>query len=210
MLKKKLNLGNMESMEDIINSLNEVGFDIVRKPNIYSFGDYDECRQLFESAFRAVDATVRNFVFLPEYESIVKWMTNTDGKGLFITGNCGLGKSIIIKGVIPLIFKYKYNILVRPFSAADINEREREITQKPFICIDDIGIEPTRNLYGEKSEVFCNILDNAESKLKPLFVSSNMTSKDVLNRYGDRALDRIVRLCHIVKINRSAGSLRPV
>lgn len=194
---------------DIIQSYSEIGCDIQRQPRRFSFGTYDECRDLFINAFKAVDATVTNFVMLREYDDIIRWMTDTQGRGLLLAGGNGVGKSVIITGVIPVIFKYRFNMLVHPYRASELCDKENEILARPFICIDDMGIEPVKNLYGERHEVICNIFDNAENSLKPVFISTNMTGSQVRQRYGDRVTDRISRLCHMIRITSVNNSLRP-
>jgi len=55
------------------------------------------------------------------------------------------------------------------------------------------------NDFGGKFEGFNSIVDNAESEMKPLFISTNLTREELELRYGLTAIDRINRLCRIVK-----------
>jgi DNA replication protein DnaC len=166
-----------------------------------SFGKREQCRAIFEDVFKAFDTTVVSYNHLPEYESIIDWMVDTKGKGLLLTGSCGRGKSIIITGVIPVLFLHRLNKILRPFHADLIPTKVDEISRLWAIAIDELGVEPQVNNYGEKSEGFNTIINAAELRLAPMFISTNLTSAEILARYGERTLDRICRLCKVVKFS---------
>ena len=80
------------------------------------------------------------------------------------------------------------------------------IARRPFIAIDELGTEEKETNYGEPYEPFCKVIDEAENYLKPLFITTNLTTEQILDRYDERTLDRIIRLCKIVKFE--GGSFR--
>ena len=43
--------------------------------------------------------------WLPEYEEVARWLSDNQGKGLLCIGNCGRGKTVITRDVLPLLFK---------------------------------------------------------------------------------------------------------
>lgn len=176
----------------------------VRDFQRYSFGNYEECLSLFIEAFKLVDKTVDEYRHLPEYDEIIKWMSDTQGKGLFLIGNCGRGKSIIIAGVLPLIFNAKKGKILKPIPARKLHK----ITEypSPFIVIDDIGTEEIINDYGTKIDAVENAIFEAEDDLKLLLLTSNLDAKAIKHRYGERIYDRIKRLCLVVFMK--GGSLR--
>lgn len=165
----------------------------------YSFGSSKDARELFEAAFLAVDQTVKTYKHLPEYDQIIDWMHDNTGKGLFLTGDCGRGKSTILTGVLPVIFLQKFGKVLNPYHADIIPTKVAEITAKWATCIDELGVEPLVNNFGDKYEGFNVIINEAEAKIKPVFLSTNLDSKQILDRYGERTFDRIKRLCRIVK-----------
>ena len=55
------------------------------------------------------------------------------------------------------------------------------------------------NDYGEKYEGFNAIINAAERYYRPLFISTNLGTEELLNRYGERTLDRLQHLCRIVE-----------
>lgn len=185
----------------------------IRKLCPFSWGERDACRQIFTEIFCAIDQTIATFEFLPEYEEVVDWMTDTEGKGLLLMGACGRGKSIILQGVIPVLMKMK-GINVRPVHAQSFYFPPQFSTGN-WACpscfeyllrcavpvIDELGVEGLRNEYGEKSEGFNLIINAAEMTCKPMFVSTNLSADKIINRYGERTLDRLGHLCRIVTFN---------
>lgn len=127
-------------------------------------------------------------------------------------GDCGRGKSIILNGVLPVLFRMKNRVLqpihAQNFGAEIPNQRlawgERPATYldqlliSSFPAIDELGIEPMMNDYGEKGEGFNMILNVAERYHRPVFVTTNLTELQILDRYGERTMDRLAHLCRTV------------
>ena len=199
-----------QAIIDAVKQLSVGDSVFIRRLHPINWGDKENCRELFCDTFRVIDQTMRRFVFLPEYEEIVDWMTDTKGKGLLLMGACGRGKSIIIQGVIPVLMKMK-GYTARPSHAQSFYFPPQFSTgnwpcpscfeyllRTSFPVIDELGVEGQRNEYGEKSEGFNLIINAAEMTCKPLFVSTNLSGDEIVNRYGERTLDRLGHLCRIV------------
>ncbi|MDX8340551.1 hypothetical protein SLH46_15230 [Draconibacterium sp. IB214405] len=172
----------------------------------FSFGSVPECKVLLEQAMLAGDNTMSKFTYLPEFDEVADWLSDTKGKGLFLTGNVGRGKTNIIHYVLPVLFMAKFTKVVNCYNAEDVNAKFAEIRRKKFISIDEMGVEPIVNDYGAKHEAMNNVFNIAETESKVLFVSSNLTGSEILGRYGVRTMDRIKRLCRVIKF--SGESLR--
>tara|TARA_R100000963_G_C4643605_1_gene107389 strand:+ start:1797 stop:2375 length:579 start_codon:yes stop_codon:yes gene_type:complete len=183
----------MRTLEETLKNATHIK---VRDFQRYSFGTYDECKKLFEEAFILVDKTIIEYKYLDEYNHIISWLSDTKGKGLFLIGNCGRGKSVIITGVLPLIFNAKKGKILKPIAARKLHK----ITEypSPFIVIDDIGTEEIINDYGTKIDAVENAIFEAEDDLKLLLLTSNLDAKAIKHRYGERIYDRIKRLCKVV------------
>jgi DNA replication protein DnaC len=141
-----------------------------------------------------------NVQWLEGYDDIAQWLGNNEGKGLMMVGGCGLGKTVIGAHVIPVILIGFCKLIVNVFSATEMNNRQTEIMSKGIIYIDDVGTECTKNEYGNKKEVFAEIVDNAEKEGKLLIISTNLTSKQLNERYGDRVVDRLKHLTKYVSV----------
>lgn len=187
------------NFDEALKNLKTAKVDVVRKATSYTFGTVPECRKLFEEAFKYVDHTARPFIWQPEYDQVVNWMHNTRGKGLFLTGDVGRGKSVIITQMIPLLFHAKFRKNIHPVVAEEIPGKVENIAHRPIVCIDDIGTEPAVTNYGERYEGFMRIINICEASLKPLFISTNLDSDQISERYDLRTLDRITRLCRVIK-----------
>lgn len=188
----------MQRINEIIAKFRECGVPVDRGCVSYSFGSKEECTNIFYEVLKAVDRSIDTPVHIPEHDEIIDWMMDTKGKGLILVGDCGRGKSSIITGVIPVIFNMKYGKLIFPMPATEMLNA-KNLLQTSFYCIDDVGTESIKNNFGEKSEVFASVMDDAERRFKPVFISTNLTGQQIIDRYGKRTMDRIVRLCRIIK-----------
>ena len=178
----------------------------------WSWGDREYCTQLFQQIFQNVDHTFDTYQHLPEYDEIIDWMTNTDDKGLMLMGDCGRGKSVILNYVLPVLFRIKNRVLL-PVHAQDMGKimpppatAQAAVTRtyldhllsSGFPLIDELGVEPMMNDYGEKSEGFNQVLNAAERYHRPVFISTNLSPEQIYERYGDRTMDRLTHLCRTI------------
>lgn len=166
----------------------------------FSFGTKEECERLLKETMLGVDKTITAFEFLPEYYQIVDYLTDTKGQGLFLVGSVGRGKSIIAEKVLKVLFFGRFKKVVNVFHAQDLGKKLDEVRNKKFIVIDDVGTESPHNEYGVKSEAFADLIAYAERKAAVVFITTNLTSEELIERYGERIIDRIQKLCRIVKL----------
>lgn len=59
--------------------------------------------------------TGKEAVWDEQYAQIAQWLENNDRKGLFISGDCGRGKSLIARYVLPAILSAKIKLKMRVF-----------------------------------------------------------------------------------------------
>jgi DNA replication protein DnaC len=198
-----------------------------RKKTFYKFslGKTDKLKEVFIECFMRYDPGVSEgpsgFHWLKEYDEIIDWMADNKGKGLFMTGSPGTGKSNIILGVIVPVFKMVLQKDLIGIHASDLphettNKYSEEksyifdrFRQPKAFYIDELGTERMATWYGEKFEPFRTILDWAEQDYKVMVISSNLDGKIFRERYGERALDRLEHLCRFVIFNYKGKSLRP-
>jgi|TARA_R110002033_G_scaffold3097_3_gene18805 DNA replication protein DnaC len=183
----------MRTLEETLKNATHIK---VRDFQRYSFGNIKECKELFVEAFKLVDKTISEYKHLDEYNHVISWLSDTKGKGLFLIGNCGRGKSVILTGVLPLIFNAKKGKILKPIASRKLHQVTEYKT--PFIVIDDIGTEEIINDYGTKIDAVENAIFEAEDDLKLLLLTSNLDAAAIKQRYGERIYDRIKRLCKVV------------
>ncbi|PZX18087.1 DNA replication protein DnaC [Breznakibacter xylanolyticus] len=182
-----------------IEALHKQKVDPLRRGYKFWWGNHDQNRTMFRKTFMAVDSSVKAYQHLPEYEEIIDWMSDSKGKGLFLMGACGRGKSTILTGVLPVLMFQHLGLVLRPTHADDIPNNVNQLARYWSVCIDELGVESMVNDYAGNYEGFNRIINAAESKLRPVFISTNLNEEQLLDRYGERTFDRIIRLCRVVK-----------
>lgn len=125
------------------------------------------------------------------YRPIVEWMEDNKGKGLLLAGGCGLGKSLIGMRILPLLINDACRKIVSVYKAQDLNVKPDDIINKHILYIDDIGTEGVSNIYGNKRVPFCELCDAVEQQGKLLMCSTNLTVKELADKYGVRTVDRL-------------------
>lgn len=147
--------------------------------------------------------------WLPEYEEVVAWMEDNQGKGLMCIGDCGRGKTLITQRILPMLFekgilrnrngnKLVYNI----HTALDLLDKFKEISYGTLICIDDVGTEPCMKKFGVTHDYFPELVDLCERREKLLICSTNLKVEQIVGgtddrgrtyeaRYDQRTFDRL-------------------
>ena len=82
----------MIGVEESIRILRGAGIETERKAQSFKFGTMEECKKALSFYFQKLDNTASSFQWLPEYDEIADWMSDTQGKGLLLMGSCGRGK----------------------------------------------------------------------------------------------------------------------
>lgn len=129
---------------------------------------------------------------LPEYAKVAEWLEDNQGRGLFLYGNCGRGKTLLARYVIPAIMLRYYGKVVGVYDMNEVNTKIDEVIKRRFISIDDVGTESESVVFGERRMAFSEIMDAAEKRGILLIISTNLNHDDIKKRYGDRVFDRIV------------------
>lgn len=208
---------HLELINKAISKLSEQG-PYERRSTRLSFGKKHALPAVIKELFERYDKDLveipgREFQWLDEYNEIVDWLVDNEGKGLFMYGNCGRGKSVMINAIRTMFVAV--GLQLPGFHASMLPNRSPvydnwnfELYRK-WKCsyIDELGTERAVNDYGEKFEPFNEVITIAEQDLNILVISSNLTGDIFLKRYGDRAMDRIRRLCKAVEFK--GPSLRP-
>lgn len=134
----------------------------------------------------------RKLEWLPEYEEVVQWLTSNQRRGLLLYGNCGRGKSILTRFVIPAMLLKYYDIVTATYDVQEMNNRIDEVLLNRFVAIDDVGTESEVNIFGNKRLAFSEVMDMAEKKGNIVIVSTNLNAKELEAKYGTRTMERLI------------------
>jgi DNA replication protein DnaC len=135
--------------------------------------------------------TGENAQWLPEYQEVVSWMINNEGRGLICFGNCGRGKTLICGKILPLVLNHYCRKIVSCYDSQQMNAELDYVKQKHIIYVDDIGTENLSVKYGEKRLAFAELTDEAEKKGKLLILTTNLSIEELGEKYGERTVDRL-------------------
>lgn len=184
----------MKNFKSIFSKMQEAGMTVPQETFSIAIPN---AREFFTAGMREliVQQQKHQFVWLPEYDDVIKWLENSDGKSLFLYGNCGRGKSLIARHIIPAAFYEYYNKIITVTDAITFAKNIDDIINRKFICVDDIGTEDFTNEYGSKRMAFSELMDQSEKYQKILIITTNLNSEQIREKYGDRTLDRIKSTC---------------
>jgi DNA replication protein DnaC len=133
--------------------------------------------------------------WLPEYDGVVEWLADNQGKGLMCIGDCGRGKTIITRDILPVLFaktitvRFSDGNVGHPpynyFLAKEMKSRWAEIERCKVICVDDVGTEPIAKVYGETHNYFSELVDLCNDRDKLLICSTNLTQAQLFGGEED-------------------------
>ena len=133
-----------------------------------------------------------------------------EGKGLFLTGTVGTGKTHLLAAIIDYIariYKRKINRVMYFTSTGLLNEirnsynKSEEFVNKVKHCqlllIDDFGAEKTTDWV---LETYFEIIDYRYSNLLPTIIATNLTDKEIKEKLSERIMSRIYEVNKGIKL----------
>ncbi|GAV21585.1 ATP-binding protein [Carboxydothermus pertinax] len=141
-----------------------------------------------------------------EYAQNFSWHTT---EGLLLSGPVGTGKTHLaaailkvvlergIPGAMILVPKLLDEIRLAYHDETADRKLAEKVANKRFLVLDDIGAERTTDWVQE--ELFKLINTRYEKKL-PTVLTTNCTIEELIEKLGERIVDRLVEMCEPVKI----------
>lgn len=149
-----------------------------------------DAQVVLESALKYfLSVEEKELQWLPEYDEVADWLADNKGKGLFLYGNCGRGKSLMVRYVLPAILLKYFNKIVNVYDMRELNSGLDNALEKRIVSLDDVGVEDVVNVYGNKRMAFAEMIDTAEKDGKLVLISSNLQEDDLRTQYGCRVVD---------------------
>lgn len=185
---------------DVKNEMKEQGQPTPARRQFISVKNSKELLRTFFTDFYAeMGRDISSLVWLEEYDQVSQWLTDNKGKGLFLYGDYGRGKSILARWVLPAILLFSYRKVVKVIDACEINTTKEEAFKYKFMTLDDIGTEEIRYNFGNKTVVFSDIMDYVEKSGALVIITTNFTGAQIVEKYGARTMERILSCCHDIK-----------
>ncbi|MEA4937203.1 MAG: hypothetical protein VB102_11260 [Paludibacter sp.] len=139
--------------------------------------------------------------WLPQYDSVAEWLEDNKGRGLLLYGSCGLGKTFLTRYVITAILLKYCNKVIHSFDMVEVNKDPDKVLNKHIISLDDVGTEDISIKYGERRSIVPEILDATEKYGKLILITSNLGGEDLIKKYGNRTMDRILAVTKRIEFN---------
>jgi len=209
---------SLPRLENMINirPINEILKDIEKKEGFLRKVDEDTPPRFKGSEI--TDDKIKEFIFKQTFNSkiVTEYKTHRAKfncqKGLYIYGNCGVGKTRNLYGIYRTLranFKYDIDLeftnitdffsgLKQTFDDGNSEQQIIDIIKTDDILfIDDFGVE---KLSEWTLEAAYRLINHRYEYMKPTFISSNLSLKEIADRMGDRFSSRIAEMCEIIKM----------
>lgn len=142
---------------------------------------------------------------------ISKFITNyKDGKGLYLYGTAGTGKTYKMHGLSKYLRAFGFNTIF--WNATNILSRfkvmyEREdegeelvaqhLRENRALFLDDLGAEKSTEW---SNDILYRLINYRYENKLPTYIATNLNLSALLLRYGDRIASRIAEMCEIIEV----------
>lgn len=156
------------------------------------------------------------------YTNVLRWCIGKEGeldllKGIYLYGNTGTGKTLMLSLMLNICRYYKtgfstatgdYPLIDKTARADEICDdyaEEGDLTKwvaYPSLCINDLGAEPAETLYmGNRRKVMRSIIEQrADRADRVTLFTSNFPpdSDEIVAMYGHRVRSRLQQMCNVI------------
>ena len=174
--------------EDLYRSYTCLPEQLLQQPCLVHLRLPEAARRLEEAGRQYLGGA---FQWLPEYTKVAEWLTDNHGRGLLCYGSCGRGKSLLCCRLIPHFIYAQHRLLVKAVPARALGPVAGQLRRSRILCVDDIGTEQPYMDYGQRRDVFPELMDEAERAGQLILATTNLSAQQLLERYGERTLDRM-------------------
>ncbi len=130
-------------------------------------------------------------------------------KGLLIHGSYGTGKTKMCQTLEHVMHtvENKFLKIVSAYDLQRIYERQLDeeieiLRKRELLVIDDIGVESVETrYYGNTSEPFKDLFYYRYQENKTTIITTNLTHKELKERYGDRIYDRMIEVLNDIVLD---------
>lgn len=166
---------------------------------------FDDVEYLFYTSMRQLIEPGRELIVDPWHSVVIDWLKDNQGRNLIISGGVGIGKTAALKAIANVVNFNKIKgveMELLPYYSFKFDGAGGAIRpQTSHIGIDDLGCEEDINDFGIVKNWFGKYVSrNYISRNQTFVVMTNLTAKEMLARYGERVMDRLVGTCDMFEV----------
>ena len=195
-----------ERCECLNKLMKSINIEAINKVSALKLSDFSEFDLSYYSKTKDEKTGVVPFEVMSDIYNFCKKYAmnfNANSKGIFMAGETGLGKShlslAIAKAVIEKGYTVAYGsahdflrtIEAENFGRAENNDTLGSLLDVDLLILDDLGAEFTSPF---NLSVVYNIIDTRCNHQKPTIISSNLSLKELEDRYSPRVVSRLLSL----------------
>ena len=145
-------------------------------------------------------------------DKIAEHMTNPKKAGLFFVGGVGSGKSTMMYA-LQAAHNYLYpshkdiGIVINGATDIVMQVQKQSATldykgMEDMLAIDDLGKEPTQVMvFGSTIQPIVEIFEARYNRMLPMLITTNLETKQIVEKYGKRIADRCNEMFEVVVFN---------
>ena len=184
----------------------------------------EEAYRLLYTAYKA-EVQLRGRILKTDAETtrvvaeVARFLTQKQGvlTGLMFCGTCGNGKTTLLRAIQnSLNWLSAHNALPSDYALQGYNEmtikdakqianemsrsdKSGRVKQIPVLAIEDMGREPAEVLdFGNVSNPIVDLIEDRYNSRLFTFITTNLTGKQIREKYGARVADRLNEMLHVV------------
>lgn len=189
----------------------------LRTGNVPSFRFQDFKAEVVESTGqrKALTSLYRSM------EKMCEKFPDTKHLNVVLSGKTGVGKTCVFSAVanelvsrgfaVLFLTAFELNTRFLRYHTSPLAEREiylADVMDCDMLIIDDLGTEPM--LKNVTTEYLLCVLSERTARGRHTFISTNLTSDDILARYGERFYSRVFDKMHSLAVGLEGDDLRRV
>lgn len=154
-----------------------------------------------EVVSRASVIASRGYRFSPASLEALK--AYLEGYSILLGGDVGVGKTMFFERVNPAPIPAIALTDLAMLKVEEINQQVESLQDKEVV-IDDVGAEPIYNNYGCKMDLLPWIIERRLKSSCRTHYTTNLSSRQIYERYGARVADRLVGQCKAFRLSGSS------